>query len=424
MLYLRRGFSSLFDYVKRGLGYSDGATYRRIGAMKLCAQVAGTRERLRDGSLTLDAAAQLQSAFGSPRSARNASDARYRSGAECRGGCGAGHAAERLGSNGFVNVAAAEAGPLGTEGAGGRGGRQELTRGHADAGRGGPRPRGAGRSIAAPGRGALGAQGGHRRGVPARPGAAQGAAVARRPTHDVGTARRAAGQGRAGPPRPRPAATARSTPCRQPVGQRRANFGAEAEAAPGRRRRPGAEPVSDPRRGIGLQQHFGAGAAARYAGERAFGAKAARQAYRTSSFGAEAITGCKAASSVEQRALRAAGRRHGFGGHLALLGPGDPGGGASGGLAARQRALLLCGPSHRTPLRVTASAGDRSQHPVRPRRQRGAGQPQTPMCGPSPPTSSPPPRRAGISAGACRLIDACRAARFSQHDAQDGAPSG
>ena len=63
MLYLRRGFSSLFDYVKRGLGYSDGATYRRIGAMKLCAQVAGTRERLRDGSLTLDAAAQLQSAF-------------------------------------------------------------------------------------------------------------------------------------------------------------------------------------------------------------------------------------------------------------------------------------------------------------------------------------------------------------------------
>ena len=31
--------------------------------MKLCAQVTGTHERLRDGSLTLDAAAQLQSAF-------------------------------------------------------------------------------------------------------------------------------------------------------------------------------------------------------------------------------------------------------------------------------------------------------------------------------------------------------------------------
>ena len=62
-LYLRRGFSSMFDYVTRGLGYSDGAAYRRVGAMKLCAQVAGTRARLQDGSLTLDAAAQLQSAF-------------------------------------------------------------------------------------------------------------------------------------------------------------------------------------------------------------------------------------------------------------------------------------------------------------------------------------------------------------------------
>ena len=62
-LYLRRGFSSLFDYVARGLGYSDAAAWRRINAMKLCAHVGGARERLRDGSLTLDAAAQLQAAF-------------------------------------------------------------------------------------------------------------------------------------------------------------------------------------------------------------------------------------------------------------------------------------------------------------------------------------------------------------------------
>ena len=61
--YLRRGFSSLFDYVARGLGYSDAAAWRRINAMKLCAHVGGARERLRDGSLTLDAAAQLQAAF-------------------------------------------------------------------------------------------------------------------------------------------------------------------------------------------------------------------------------------------------------------------------------------------------------------------------------------------------------------------------
>ena len=63
LLYLDRGFSSLFDYVKRGLGYSDAATWRRINAMKLCARIEGVRERLWDGSLTLDAAAQLQAAF-------------------------------------------------------------------------------------------------------------------------------------------------------------------------------------------------------------------------------------------------------------------------------------------------------------------------------------------------------------------------
>ncbi len=62
-VYLRRGFSSLFDYVKRGLGYSDAATWRRTSAMKLCTRIDGVRERLWDGSLTLDAAAQLQAAF-------------------------------------------------------------------------------------------------------------------------------------------------------------------------------------------------------------------------------------------------------------------------------------------------------------------------------------------------------------------------
>ena len=62
-LYLRRGFPSLFAYVARGLGYSDASAWRRINAMKLCARIEGARERLRDGSLTLDAAAQLQAAF-------------------------------------------------------------------------------------------------------------------------------------------------------------------------------------------------------------------------------------------------------------------------------------------------------------------------------------------------------------------------
>ena len=62
-LYLRRGFSSLFDYAVRELGYSDAAAWRRIKAMRLCADVDGVRERLQSGLMTLNAAAQLQHAF-------------------------------------------------------------------------------------------------------------------------------------------------------------------------------------------------------------------------------------------------------------------------------------------------------------------------------------------------------------------------
>ena len=62
-LYLRRGFSSLFDYAVRELGYSDAAAWRRIKAMRLCAEVEGVRERLQNGEMTLNAAAQLQHAF-------------------------------------------------------------------------------------------------------------------------------------------------------------------------------------------------------------------------------------------------------------------------------------------------------------------------------------------------------------------------
>ena len=62
-LYLRRGYSSLFDYAVRELGYSDAAAWRRIKAMRLCAEIDGVRERLQDGTMTLNAAAQLQHAF-------------------------------------------------------------------------------------------------------------------------------------------------------------------------------------------------------------------------------------------------------------------------------------------------------------------------------------------------------------------------
>ena len=62
-LYLSWGFSSLFDYATSELGYSEAAAWRRIKAMRLCGEVEGARERMRDGSLTLNSAALLQNAF-------------------------------------------------------------------------------------------------------------------------------------------------------------------------------------------------------------------------------------------------------------------------------------------------------------------------------------------------------------------------
>ena len=47
--------------------YSDAAAGRRIGAVRLCADQPDARERLRDGSLTLSAAAELQWAFDRQR---------------------------------------------------------------------------------------------------------------------------------------------------------------------------------------------------------------------------------------------------------------------------------------------------------------------------------------------------------------------
>ena len=69
-LYLQRGCSSLFDYSVRELGYSDAAAGRRIGAVRLCADQPSARERLRSGSLTLSAAAELQWEFDPAAAAR------------------------------------------------------------------------------------------------------------------------------------------------------------------------------------------------------------------------------------------------------------------------------------------------------------------------------------------------------------------
>ena len=62
-LYLELSFSSLFDYAVKELGYSEGAAYRRIKAMKLCRDLPDTESRLQSGKLSLSSACQLQAFF-------------------------------------------------------------------------------------------------------------------------------------------------------------------------------------------------------------------------------------------------------------------------------------------------------------------------------------------------------------------------
>lgn len=52
---------SLHEYVVRELGYSDGAAYRRISAMRLMARVPEVEQKLASGALSLSTASQVQS---------------------------------------------------------------------------------------------------------------------------------------------------------------------------------------------------------------------------------------------------------------------------------------------------------------------------------------------------------------------------
>ena len=177
-LFLRRGFASLFEYAVRELGYSDAAAGRRIAAMRLCADNPQTRERLRDGSLSLSAAAELQWAFDRQRRRPQAATT---------------PAVAALPTEPPLVLDAVGRQKLVEEAAG------KSTAGQADAGRPGPGTGGGGRSCAPARQRPLRAEGAHRRGVSARPGAACGLAVARGPAHDGGTARRPASAGGARP---------------------------------------------------------------------------------------------------------------------------------------------------------------------------------------------------------------------------------
>lgn len=59
-LALRLGFGSVFEYVHRGLGYSEGAAGERVAAMRLLGRVPEAKEKLITQKLTLTTAAKVQ----------------------------------------------------------------------------------------------------------------------------------------------------------------------------------------------------------------------------------------------------------------------------------------------------------------------------------------------------------------------------
>ena len=62
-LHLKRGFSSLFDYTVKELGYSHSSAYRRIKAMRLCREMPETTIKIKTGDLNLTTVSQLQTFF-------------------------------------------------------------------------------------------------------------------------------------------------------------------------------------------------------------------------------------------------------------------------------------------------------------------------------------------------------------------------
>ena len=66
-LYAERGFSSLFELCVKELGYSEGAAYRRVSAMRLLRREESCAERIASGELSLSAAAKVETVFRQAR---------------------------------------------------------------------------------------------------------------------------------------------------------------------------------------------------------------------------------------------------------------------------------------------------------------------------------------------------------------------
>jgi DNA-binding GntR family transcriptional regulator len=62
-LYLERGYSSLFDYLTREIGYSCASAQRRIDAVRLSRDIPEVMERVGSGELNLSQIGHAQKGF-------------------------------------------------------------------------------------------------------------------------------------------------------------------------------------------------------------------------------------------------------------------------------------------------------------------------------------------------------------------------
>lgn len=62
-LFLHMGYSSMFEYCTRALGYSESCAYRRISAVKICREISEVKDKLDSGSLNLTTVSMAQSFF-------------------------------------------------------------------------------------------------------------------------------------------------------------------------------------------------------------------------------------------------------------------------------------------------------------------------------------------------------------------------
>ena len=224
--------------------------------MRLCADQPDAREGLRDGSLTLSAAAELQWAFARQRRRGSISGTAAIAPDGVGGGVGGTERSGgrlRAGRTVALRRAGAAAAGAGCGGIGGNWSRRPPARAPGRSARCWPtwtrswrrRPTGCARSATA-----ARAEGDHRRGVPAGAGAAPGAALARGPRMTMGHLVGPPGQGGARPPRPEPAAapSAQRQSARGREGKRPANSdaGAGAREAASRRRRPTQDAATTP----------------------------------------------------------------------------------------------------------------------------------------------------------------------------------